>query len=90
MNITNDIHSLLLQKSIDLDSSIEFDVNGSCHRLTFDEIIESYMQASDESCLVFYRALQKSATAGDMGIESFFEGMGKLLLMSQLSEKFES
>lgn len=48
------------------------------------------MQASEEAQLVFYIALQKSLGAGEMGVESFFEGMGKLLLMSQLSEKFES
>lgn len=88
MNIHNDINRLLEQNNIDLESNIDFDVNGVCHTLSFKEIIESYMQASDESQLVFYAALQKAMHAEKMGAESFFEGIGKLLLMSQLSEKF--
>lgn len=90
MNIHDDITALLYDHDIDIESNIDFDVNGKCHTLSFKEITQSYMQASDESQLVFYSALQKAISAGNMGVESFFEGMGKLLLMSQLSEKFES
>lgn len=57
--------------------------------LTIDYIIDTYMQASNESQLVFYSALQKSLDAKEMGIEKFFEGMGQLLLMTHLSKKFD-
>lgn len=83
--IEQECKNLLLKRGIDLYSSIDFDVNGEIHSFTFQEIIEIYMKASYESQLVFFSALQKSSDA--MGEEQFFEGMGKLLLMSHLSEK---
>jgi hypothetical protein len=86
MNIKNDINSLLLQNNINMDSSIDFDVNGKLYTMSFEEIVENYMLASEESQLVFYATLQKSLSLGELGVESFFESMGKLLLMSQLSE----
>ena len=46
------------------------------------------MQASEESKLVFLTALQKSMQADALGVEKFFEGMGQLLLMTHLSDKF--
>jgi hypothetical protein len=89
MNIKSDCKRVLLENSINIDSTIDFDVNGEVHSLSFEQIIDSYMQASTESQLVFYSALEKSLLAGEIGIEGFFEGMGKLLLMTHLSEKFE-
>ena len=47
------------------------------------------MQASNESQLVFFTALQKSIDAKDMGVDRFFEGMGQLLLMTHLSKKID-
>jgi hypothetical protein len=47
------------------------------------------MQASEESQLVFYAALQKALDAKDMGVDKFFEGMGQLLLMTHLSKNIE-
>ena len=89
MDIKSESKKLLLQNNINTDSNIDFDVNGELHSMTFEEIIDAYMQASTESQLVFYAALQKSLSAGEMGVEQFFEGMGKLLLMSHLSDKLE-
>lgn len=89
MNITNECRKLLLNESIDILSSIEFDVNSEVHNLSFEYIIDAYMQASQESQLVFYAALQKAIKTDDMGVEKFFEGMGQLLLMTHLSDKFE-
>mgnify|MGYP007094909475 FL=1 len=80
---------LLLDENIDVFSSIDFDVNGHAHSLSFEYIIDTYMQASEESQLVFYSALEESAKAKGMGVEKFFEGMGQLLLMTHLSNKIE-
>jgi len=79
---------ILQEEGINPLSSIDFDVNTTVHSLTFEYIIETYMQASQESCLVFLTALKKAADAKEMGIEKFFEGMGQLLLMTHLSDKF--
>jgi hypothetical protein len=78
---------LLLEESIDTHSSINFDVNGKIHTMTFEYIIDTFMQASDESQLVFFVALQKAIDAKEMGVDKFFEGMGQLLLMTHLSKK---
>jgi len=79
---------ILEDEGINPISSIDFDVNGKVHSLNFEYIIETYMQASEESRLVFLAALQKTVAAKEMGIEKFFEGMGQLLLMTHLSDKF--
>ena len=89
-NISNECKSLLLKENIDLESSIDFDVNSKVHSMSFEYIIDTYMQASEESQLVFFSALQKASTTDAMGIDKFFEGMGQLLLMTHLSEKFEA
>ncbi len=86
--ITQECKKVLLEKNINPASSIEFDVNGKIHTLSFEYIIETYMQASEESKLVFLTALQKSMQADALGVEKFFEGMGQLLLMTHLSDKF--
>jgi hypothetical protein len=80
---------ILQEEGINSVSSIDFDVNGTVHALSFEYIIETYMQASQESKLVFLSALQKAIAANEMGIEKFFEGMGQLLLMTHLSDKFQ-
>ena len=90
MNVANDCRELLTQEGVNSQSSIDFDVNGEVMTLTLDYIIDTYMQASDESQLVFYSALKKSLETKSMGIEKFFEGMGQLLLMTHLSDKFEN
>ena len=78
---------LLSENNVDIFSEIDFDVNGKVHTLSFEYIIDTFMQASEESKLVFLSALQKATQAQDMGIEKFFEGMGQLLLMTHLSNK---
>jgi hypothetical protein len=90
MDISNECRDILISNGINMKSSIDFEVNGKVMSLTLEEIIEAYMQASDESKLVFFRALQKSVDSKEMGIQKFFEGMGQLLLMTHLSEKFEA
>lgn len=80
---------ILTENNIDIFSEIDFYVNGKVHTLSFNYIIEIYMQASEESQLVFVTAMKKSLHVEDMGINKFFEGMGQLLLMTHLSNKFE-
>ena len=79
---------ILRQEGINGASKIDFDVNGELYDLSLNYIIEAYMQASDDSKIVFYEAMKKSLyTKDEQGIANFFEQMGKLLLMSHLSNK---
>ena len=80
---------LLIQEGIDINSEIDFDVNGKVHTLSFLYILESFMLSSDESQLIFLTALEKALDAKEMGVDRFFEGMGQLLLMTHLSDKIE-
>jgi len=89
MDIKQECKEILKSNGINTQSAIDFDVNGAPMSLTFEYIIDTFMQASQESQLVFLRALQKTVEADEMGIEKFFEGMGQLLLMTHLSDKFE-
>jgi len=87
--IANKCKQMLLDANIDMLSEIDFDVNDKVHTLSYEYIIDTYMQASKESQLVFVSALQKAMDAKDMGVNKFFEGMGQLLLMTHLSKKIE-
>ena len=78
---------ILKEKGINPASEIDFDVNGKIHSLSLEYIIDTYMQASPDSKLVFVEALKKATKADEMGIDKFFEGMGQLLLMTHLSDK---
>jgi len=80
---------ILTEQNIDIFSEIDFDVNGKIHTLSFNYIIETFMQASEESQAVFLAALRKALHVEDMGVDKFFEGMGQLLLMTHLSDKIE-
>ena len=88
MDVAQECYEILQQEGINPASTIEYEVNGEEMKLTIDYIIDAYMQASHESQLVFLTALKKSLEANTMGIEKFFEGMGQLLLLSHLSDKF--
>ena len=89
MKIQKKCLELLVAEGIDINSEIDFDVNGEVKTLSFKYIIETFMQASQESQLVFLTALKKSIDAKEMGVDRFFEGMGQLLLMTHLSSKIE-
>ena len=90
MSTLAECKKLLLENDIDAFSSIDFDVNGEVMNMTFEYIIDTYMQASQESQLVFVAALQKAIKVDNMGVDKFFEGMGQLLLMTHLSNKFDA
>jgi len=89
-NVREACMKILENEGINPISSIDFDVNGKVHSLSFEYIIPTYMQASEESKLVFFTALQKAIGVKEMGIEKFFEGMGQLLLLTHLSDKFNA
>jgi len=76
---------MLLERGVNPASTVEFDVNGTLHTLTFQEIIAAYLQTSEDAQQIFVQAMQKALEGGNPGIQKFFEGMGKLLLMSRLS-----
>lgn len=89
MDVKQECLEVLKEKGINPVSAIDFEVNGELHSLSFEWIIDAYMQASSESQLVFLTALKKAIATNNMGIEKFFEGMGKLLLMTHLSKNIE-
>ncbi|MEA1920437.1 MAG: hypothetical protein U9N52_11400 [Campylobacterota bacterium] len=82
------VKELLLDKGINPASTVEYDVNGSLHVMSLQEIAEQFMRASPESQEIFVIALQKALQEGKSGVQNYFEKMGELLLMSSLSEKF--
>ena len=88
--VSDECKKVLLEENIDIFSEIDFDVNATVHTLSFEYIVDTFMQASDESQLFFLAALKKALKTDEMGVEKFFEGMGQLLLMTHLSEKFEA
>ena len=87
MSLEQRCKQLLIDENIDLDSEIDFDVNGTIHTLSFKYIIETFMLSSPESKEVFFIALQKALNTKETKIEQFFESMGQLLLMTHLSKK---
>ena len=90
MSIATQCFKLLSQEGINPASTIQYEVNGEEMSLSIKYIIDTYMQASQESQLVFLTAMKKALEANAMGLEKFFEGMGQLLLLSHLSDKFEN
>jgi hypothetical protein len=48
------------------------------------------MKASYNSQVAFLAALQEAIKSNGDGVERFFEGMGKLLLMTHLSKNIET
>ncbi len=80
---------IIKREGINLNSSIDYAINGEIQSLTIEWIIDSYMQASEETHQVFLDALKLSLEAKGMGVDKFFENMGQLILMTHLSDKLE-
>jgi len=80
---------IIKREGINLNSSIDYDINGELQSLTIEWIIDAYMQASPETHQVFLDALKLSLEAKGMGVDKFFEDMGQLILMTHLSNKIE-
>ena len=88
-SISQQCKDIIKREGINLSSNIEYDINGEVHTLTMEWIIDSFMQASPDSHQVFLDALKLSLEAKGMGIDTFFENMGQLLLMTHLSDKIK-
>ena len=78
---------IIKREGINLNSAIDYEINGEVQTLSIEWIIDAYMQASPETHQVFLDALKLSLEAKGMGIDKFFEDMGQLILMTHLSEK---
>ena len=87
--IAQECKDIIKREGINLQSTIEYNVNDEIHTLTIEWIIDAYMQASEEMHQVFLDALKLSLEAKGMGIDKFFEDMGQLILMTHLSNKIE-
>ena len=88
-SISEQCKDIIKREGINLQSAIDYEVNGEVHSLSMDWIIDAFMQASPDSHQVFLDALKLSLEAKGMGIDKFFEDMGQLLLMTHLSDKLE-
>jgi len=75
----------LLDRGINPASSVEYEINGAVHTLSLEWIISAYLQTEKKDFFIelFNKVLQQS----DADIETFFEQMGQLVLMSSLSEE---
>ena len=89
-SISEQCKEIIKREGINLSSNIEYEINGEVHTLTMEWIIDSFMQASPNSHQLFLDALKLSLEVKGMGIDTFFENMGQLLLMTHLSDKLEA
>ena len=87
--ISQQCKDIIKREGINLNSSIDYDINGKVHSLSIEWIIDAYMQASQDSHEIFLEALKLSLEAKGMGIDTFFQDMGQLILMTHLSDKLE-
>jgi len=76
---------LLLSRNINPVSSIEYEINDQIHTITLDWIIEAYLKTEKRE--LFIQLFEKVMQGSDADIESFFQQMGQLVLMSSLSDK---
>ena len=79
----NKAKQLLLDKNINPISSIEYDINGEIHTLTLEWIIQAYLKTEKKD--FFMEMLEKVIQGSQDDVESFFQQMGQLVLMSSLS-----
>jgi len=75
----------LLDKNINPISSIEYDINGKTHVLSLEWIISAYLQTEKKE--FFIELFDKALEGSQDEIELFFQQMGQLILMSQLSSE---
>ncbi len=75
----------LLDRGINPASSIEYEINGKLHTLTLEWIVSAFIKTEKRE--LFMDLFNKVLKQSDADIETFFEQMGQLVLMSSLSEK---
>ena len=59
-NIQKQCKDIIKREGINLQSAVEYNVNGEVHTLSIEWIVDAYMQASPESHQVFLDALKLS------------------------------
>lgn len=75
---------LLLDKQINPISSIEYEINGELHTLSLEWIIEAYLKTEKKD--LFLELFEKVMQGSQDDVETFFQQMGQLILMSSLSQ----
>lgn len=75
----------LLDRGINPASFIEYEINGELHTLTLEWIVSAFLKTEKKE--LFMDLFNKVLKQSDADIETFFEQMGQLVLMSSLSEK---
>ena len=80
------IKATLLLKGIALESEILYNVNNTPYTLSFEKIIDDFF-LTPKSQTFFIEGFEKVKDSDSVTIESFFEKMGQLHLMSSLSNK---
>ncbi len=75
----------LLDRGINPASSIEYEINGDLHSLTLEWIVAAFLKTEKKE--LFMGLFNKVLKQSDADIETFFEQMGQLVLMSSLTEK---
>ncbi len=73
----------LLERGINPASCIDYDINDELYTLSLEEIIKAYLQTEKKD--FFIELFNKTLTLNDAEIESFFQQMGQLILISSLS-----
>ena len=74
----------LLDRGINPASSIEYEINGELHTLSLEWIVSAFLKTEKKE--LFMDLFNKVLKQSDADIETFFEQMGQLVLMSSLSE----
>lgn len=76
----------LLDRGINPASEITYDINSKQYAVTLEWICNNY--AKSEKATLFNELFEKALKQSNADIQTFFEQMGQLLLMSSLSNKF--
>jgi len=79
----NRYKQLLIDKKINPSSTIEYDINGEIHTISLEWIIDAYLQTEKKE--YFEELCEKVMQGRNENIETFFQKMGQLVLMSSLS-----
>ncbi len=79
---------LLLDYNVNPASIIEYEINNKVYKLTLEEIIDAYVASNSSS--MFKTSLDKVIRSNPANIKQYFEQMGKLLLMANLSDNIDA
>lgn len=78
---------LLIDNNVNPASIIEYEVNSKVYKLSLEEIIDAYVASNSSE--MFKSSLEKVIRSNPANIKQYFEQMGKLLLMANLSDNLD-